>query len=116
MNTYVRTDQYAHYISRMGNPIYSVHYYMNGSSHSYKVLYEGSGGGLFLCIADVSADLKVRIRSLVVISLTQMIDYCIDYDISSVDCMRCQQGFHLENGKCYQNYGGCIKYISNICL
>lgn len=39
MNNYVRKGQYGHYISKAGNPVYSVHYYINGPNHSYKVLY-----------------------------------------------------------------------------
>lgn len=116
LNTFVRTGQYGHYISRVGNPVYSIHYHTNGNTVSYKVLYEGSGGGLFLCIADVDQNLKVGIRSLVVISLTQIVDYCIDYDISSVNCIRCQSGYHLESGRCYQNTGACLRYFGNICL
>jgi hypothetical protein len=28
----------------------------------------------------------------------------------------CHEGSHLEGGKCYNNYGGCLKYYENICV
>lgn len=60
--------------------------------------------------------LRIGLRALVTIAVTRVIDYCIDYSNISIECLRCQEGYHLEEGKCYQNYGGCIKYLANICL
>lgn len=115
LNTFVRVGQYSHFISRTGNPVYSVHYYIKDKQYSYKVLYYGSGGGLFLCIGDVPPTFKVNLRSLTPISSSNVIDFCIDYDENS-NCLRCAANYHLESKKCYPNYGGCVKYRENICL
>lgn len=76
-----------------------------------------------MLIADVPASVnansptsKVIIRSLVVISLTQVIDYCIDYDTGTLSCTLCQNGYHLEGGVCYKNTGACLRYKKNICI
>lgn len=115
LNTFIRVGQYSHFISRTGNPIYSVHYYVTGDKYSYKILYYGSGGGLFLCIADVPPKLNVQLRSLTPISSSNIIDFCIDYDTTSI-CLRCAANYHLENKRCYPNFGGCIRYRENICI
>lgn len=115
LNTFIRVGQYSHFISRTGNPIYSVHYYVVDNRYSYKILYYGSGGGLFLCIADVPPTFKVQLRSLTPISSSNIIDFCIDYDTNSI-CLRCATNYHLENKKCYPNFGACVKYKENICL
>lgn len=115
LNTFIRTGQYSHFISRTGNPIYSVHYYITDNRYSYKVLYYGSGGGLFLCIADVPPALNVQLRSLTPISSSNIVDNCTDYDTSS-NCLRCGDKYHLENKKCYPNSGGCIRYRENLCI
>ncbi len=114
LNSRIRAGEYAHFLSRSGNPVYSVSYYTTGDRYSYKILYHGSGGGLFLCIADVPPSLNITLRSLVPITVSNIIDYCVDYSTGSL-CLRCQPGFHLENKRCYPNYGGCIKYRENIC-
>lgn len=97
VNRDIRTGQYGHYISRTGNPVYSVHYYISSNgNYSYKILYEGSGGGIFLLITDISAtELRSLIRSLVVISLTQVVENCIDYDTGNLFCTLCKDGYHL---------------------
>lgn len=110
LNKYITQGQYGFYISRMSNPVYSVHYYITNSMYSYKVLYHGSGGGLFLCIADVPPSMYVDLRSLTPISASSIVDNCFDYDVSG-SCLQCKDGQHLESGKCFTNYGGCIKYI-----
>lgn len=115
LNTYILRGQYSHFISRMSNPIFSVHYYTKNSLYSYKILYYGSGGGLFLCIADVSPSMSVTLRSLTPISASDIIDFCADYDTSS-KCLRCNSTYHLENSRCYPNQGGCSKYRENICI
>lgn len=119
----MRVGQYSHYISRTANPIYSVHYYTKASStnsssltYSYKILYHGSGGGLFLLIADVPPNLNVQVRALNVIASSNVIDYCVDYGTADSSCLRCGDQYHLENKVCYANIGGCIKYTENICL
>jgi len=110
LDVYIRKGEYAHYISRTANPIFSIHYYEKNGVYSYKILYFGSGGGLFLCIADVPASLTVQLRSLTPISASNIIYNCFDYDING-RCIGCRDGNHLENGKCYINYGGCLKYL-----
>ena len=117
VNRDIRTGQYKHFISRVGNPVYSVHYYIaENGNYSYKILYEGSGGGIFLLITDISpTDLVSKIRSLVTIELTQLIDFCIDYNTQS-QCTLCRDGYHLEDGVCYTNTGRCLRYRKNICL
>lgn len=115
LNTYILKGQYSHYISRMSNPIFSVHYYMINQTYSYKILYYGSGGGLFLCIADVFTNMNVQLRSLTPISASDIIDFCSDYDTYS-KCLRCNNNYHLENSQCYPNMGGCVKYRENICI
>ena len=68
----------------------------NYTSFGYKVLYEGTGGGLFLCIAEVPSNTyAVKIFSLTVIELAQIVDNCIDYEISTTKCIRCASGYHL---------------------
>lgn len=78
----------------MANSIFSVKYYTNNGNYSYKVIYLGSGGGLFLCIADVSENLKIDLRSLTPISASNIIDNCLDYDVNS-KCIGCKDKFHL---------------------
>lgn len=57
VNKDIRTGQYSHFITKGGNPVYSIHYRVsdNNEKYSYKILYEGSGGGIFLLIADISS-------------------------------------------------------------
>lgn len=95
LNNYILRGQYSHFISRVSNPVYSAHYYTTGETFSYKLLYHGSGGGLFLCIADVPPNLAVNLRSLTPISASNVIDFCIDYTTEGA-CLRCQELYHLE--------------------
>jgi hypothetical protein len=97
------------------NPIFSVHYYTTKDTFSYKLLYEGSGGGLLLCIADVHPNMSVILRSLTPISSSSVVDYCQDYNTVG-KCLSCSNAYHLENMQCYFNMEGCIKYIENICI
>lgn len=91
----IRRGQYSHFISRSSNPIFSIHYYLIDRQYTYKILYQGSGGGLFLCIADVPPNLNVKLRSLTPISASNVVDYCEDYN-ESIKCVRCGKGKHLE--------------------
>lgn len=88
---------------------------MTSDTYSFKLLYQGSGGGLFLCIADIPLSLTVQLRSLTPISASNMIDFCVDYNTEG-SCLRCASSYHLEAGKCYLNFGGCSKYLENICV
>lgn len=94
LNKYIIQGQYGFYISRMSNPVYSVHYYTTNSIYSYKVLYHGSGGGLFLCIADVPPSMLVDLRSLTPISASSIVSNCYDYDVGG-GCLQCKEGHHL---------------------
>lgn len=79
----------------MSNPVYSVHFYQDKDMlYSYKVLYHGSGGGLFLCIADITSNLKVVLRSLTPISASNIVYNCYNYDIGG-RCLACRNGNHL---------------------
>ena len=95
MDVNIRNGEYSHFISRSSTPVYSVHYSINGTTYGYKVLYEGTGGGLFLCITQVSEALRVSIFSLTTISMTYLIENCIDYDQITSKCIRCGKDFHL---------------------
>ena len=116
LDNFVRTGEYKHRISRTEEPVFSVYTYQTGESQSFKILYDGTGGAVILCIGDVNKDsFSPTIRSIVVISIHQRIDYCNLYD-EAQRCERCIDGYHLENGKCYLSIGGCISYKQNICL
>lgn len=78
----------------MINPLYSVHYYTRNQTYSYKLLYHGSGGGLFLCIADVDENMRVNLRSLTPISASNVINNCNDYDMGG-RCLQCKDSDHL---------------------
>ncbi len=86
---------------RRTNPVYSVHYYKkSNNTDSYKILYHGSGGGLYLCIGDITVteDVKtkytIELRSLVAISAYT--DNCVDYSSKDLkECLRCVEKFHL---------------------
>jgi hypothetical protein len=53
--------------------------------------------------------MSVILRSLTPISASDIIDFCADYDIYG-HCLQCNNSYHLENGVCYQNMGGCVRY------
>jgi hypothetical protein len=77
LNALIRAGEYQHFISKMPNPIYSIYYYTIGQRYTYKILYHGTGGGLYLCIADVTLGLRPTLRSLVAITSNNIIDFCI---------------------------------------
>jgi hypothetical protein len=78
----------------MSNSVDSVYYRINGGQYSYKVLYLASGGGLFLCIADVSPLMVVNIRNMIPISTNLVVENCCNYDINR-NCIQCKEGAHL---------------------
>lgn len=73
----------------MSNPVHSVHYRINGGQYSYKVLYLASGGGLFLCIADVTPVMFVNIRNMIPISTNLIVENCCNYNING-SCLQCR--------------------------
>jgi hypothetical protein len=78
----------------MSNSVHSVQYRIDGGQYSYKVLYLASGGGLFLCIADVSPAMIVSIRNMIPISTNLVVENCCNYNINS-NCIQCKEGTHL---------------------
>ena len=88
----------------------SVAYFTVGSQNQYKILYNGSGGGLMMCIISIDANTNaIQINSFVPIGVTNVIDNCGQYDLQ-MKCVECAIGWHLEQGRCYYNIGGCISY------
>lgn len=116
----MRKGEYSHFISRTENPIQSVFQSTAKGFRDYKILYEGSGGNLLMCIIGINIETKeIVLRSFVTIGRTQMIDYCIDY-ATTMQCNRCNNGYHLDSSNygsliCVQNIPGCIEYYGNIC-
>lgn len=112
----IRTGEHKHRISSTQNPVFSVYTYIKDDTQSFKIVYDGTGGAVILTIGDVNRNtLEPKIRSITVISIHQIIDYCSLYDDRS-RCIRCTDGYHLENGVCYLSVGGCISYRKNICI
>jgi hypothetical protein len=100
----------------MEQPVVSVAYFTSGYQNQYKILYNGSGGGLMMCIITVWTNNNARqINSFVPIGATNIVDNCGQYDLQS-RCLACRIGWHLENNICYRNIEGCVGYIQNICV
>ena len=53
-NSYMLNGDYKSYISRSLQPIISVSSYQNLSTTAFKIIYEGSGGGILMCIINIS--------------------------------------------------------------
>lgn len=88
---------------------------LNGVSN-FKILYEGSGGGLMLCIMSINQITRqITLSALVTIGVNNIVDHCNDYS-NTLTCLRCNEGYHLENELCYSNIQNCISYFQNICL
>lgn len=69
-----------------------------------------------LCLIGINLNSnKIELRSFVTIGTSKYVDLCIDYTTAS-ECMRCQNGYHLENGVCYQNIPSCVSYVRNLCI
>lgn len=116
LDTFVRGGEYRHRISKTQNPVFSVYTYSKPTHQSFKILYDGTGGAVILCIGDVDLfTFAPKIRSIVVISVHQRIDNCNLYTENSA-CERCIDGYHLEQGQCYPSIGGCVSYTRNICV
>ena len=89
----------------------SVAYFASGNQNQYKILYNGSGGGLMMCIITIWTDTNARqINSFVPIGVTNIVDNCGQYDLQ-IRCLACVLGWHLEAGRCYRNIEGCVAYI-----
>lgn len=87
----------------------------------FKILYEGSGGNLLMCLIGINISTKnIILRSFVTIGRTQVIESCIDYT-TSMACQKCEEGYHLDyssNGEkiCVKNIPGCIEYWRDVCV
>jgi hypothetical protein len=68
-----------------------------------------------MCIADVSPVMFVNIRSMIPIPPNSIVENCCNYNANGT-CVQCIESTHLFDGKCYPNYGGCVKYLENICM
>ena len=116
LDEHIRTGEHRHRISMTQEPVFSVSTYRRDDWDSFKILYDGTGGAVVMCIGDVNVNnFQVRVRSIVVISVHQLVDYCNSYNAFQ-KCERCIEGYHLEGGRCYLSIGGCISYKKNICL
>jgi len=90
--------------------------YKQDNWNNYKIIYDGSGGGLLLCYIDINKNSSaIVIQSIVVIGRNDVINHCKDYNSHS-KCELCQEDHHLEDGKCVKNIEGCVNYLGNICL
>lgn len=115
-NNFMLNGEYRHFISLTSQPIQSVATYSLGSLREYKILYSGSGGGLMLCLISIdSTNNAIRLSSFVSIGLTSIVNNCDQYS-TSVECLQCLPGYHLENSICYLNIENCVSYYRNICL
>lgn len=93
---------------------------MNQDFRDFKILYEGSGGNLLMCLIGINTKTNsILLKSFVTIGRTQIIEDCVDYT-SVMECDRCKDKHHLDssiNGDatCVQDIPGCIEYYGNIC-
>ena len=115
-DNFMKRGEYAHFISRTLQPIVSVSTYDSFGMRQFKILYEGSGSSLLLCLIGINmSSNKIQLRSFVTIGISKYVDLCVDYTTQS-ECLRCQNQYHLESGVCYQNIPGCVSYVKNICV
>lgn len=56
-----------------------------------------------------------RIYAFVPIGAGNIIENCAIYN-QQMQCIQCASEWHLEKGKCYPNFGGCVAYIEQICI
>ncbi len=112
----MRTGEHKHFISRTAQPVVSVSYFSSGDQNQYKILYNGSGGGVMMSIISIIRSTnKVTLNSFVTIGVTNLVDNCGEYDNQLV-CIKCVFGWHLEGGRCYSNIQDCNSYYGQICL
>lgn len=94
-NNFMLNGQYKHFISLTAQPIQSVGTFELGNTKQFKVLYSGSGGGLMLCLVSIdTTNNALTLSSFVSIGLTNIIQNCDQYS-TSIQCLQCQQGYHL---------------------
>lgn len=116
VNNFMINGEYKHFISLTAQPIVSVSYFSVAGQNQYKILYNGSGGGLMMSIITINtASNAIQLNSFVPIGITNVIDNCGSYDLS-LNCVQCLNGWHLEAGRCFRSVEGCVSYSQNICL
>ena len=94
-DNYMKFGEYSHFISKTKQSIISVHAYDTNLTRQFKILYEGSGGGILMSIIGIDLNTnKITLRSFVVIGINKIVDECIDYTVNS-NCIRCEIGYHL---------------------
>jgi hypothetical protein len=57
----------------------------------------------------------VAIQSIVSIGTAKLVANCLSYS-SDMQCNYCQEGYHLEEGRCSRDIAGCTSYYRDICL
>lgn len=85
---------YRHFISRSVKPVQWVGQWKSADSQEFKIIYQGSGGGLMLCYIAIDSQNKLRLRSFVLVGGGGLVDYCLQYDVSG-SCSQCQEEYHL---------------------
>jgi hypothetical protein len=69
--------EYRSYISKGTQPVRSVSSFRTNGEVQFRILYNGSGGGLMLCIITIkTANNAIILNSFVLIALTNVIQYC----------------------------------------
>jgi hypothetical protein len=87
--------EYRSYISRGSQPVKSVSSFRANGEVQFRILYNGSGGGLMLCIITVkTSNNAIILNSFVLIALTNVIQYCDQYSLN-IECLQCSAGYHL---------------------
>jgi hypothetical protein len=77
-NNFMKKGEYGHFISRSAQPVTSVHFFNASPMRHFKILYEGSGAGLLLCLIGINTETnQISLRSFVTIGTTQLVDLCI---------------------------------------
>ena len=115
-NDFMLKGEYKHFISRTAQPVQSVSTFYSGDKVEFKILYNGSGGGLMMCLISVNRfNNALVLQSFVPIGITRVIENCSQYSLS-VECLQCVPGYHLDGGVCFPNVEGCATYYRNICL
>jgi hypothetical protein len=57
-DNFMKKGEYGHFISKSAQPIVSVSWYDTGRVRQFKILYEGGGASLLLCLIGINMDTK----------------------------------------------------------
>lgn len=89
-DSFIRMGEYSHFISKSESPWQSVSLHLGSSSRTYRIVYLAAGGGLMLCVVEISlTTFRPKITSLVTISSSEQVTHCLDYSESG-KCSRCR--------------------------